>query len=109
MLSMRSPGHNRSVVLLLILTTTGLAGGALWAQDQALSVPVIIEVVGAVREPGDPLGVTVARKHAYLCAADDGLHIVDVSDPNKPLKVGTCATLRCATDVTVRDQYAYVA
>src|SRR5262249_33274697 len=88
---------------------TVLFAAPAWSQGQATSFPANIEVVGAVREPSDPLGVTVAGKHAYLCAADDGLHIVEFSDPKKPVKVGTCATLERATDVAVRDQYAYVA
>jgi hypothetical protein len=96
-------------MLWLILSTTVLVAAPAWSQDQATSFPANIEVVGAVREPSDPLGVTVAGKHAYLCAADDGLHVVDVSDPKKPVKVGTCATLERATDVAVRDQYVYVA
>ena len=112
MLCVRSHDHNRvipAVMLWLILSTMVLVVAPAWSQDQATSFPANIEVVGAVREPSDPLGVTVAGKHAYLCAADDGLHIVEFSDPKKPVKVGTCATLERATDVAVRDQYVYVA
>lgn len=108
MLKKLSPNRiNASVAALLVLVLTTVKPS--WSQDHAKPRPVLIELVGAVEQPRDPLGVTVTGKHAYVCAAADGLHVMDVSNPNKPIKVGTCTTLGSATDVAVRDQYAYVA
>jgi len=93
----------------VVLATTLGPSAPLWSQDRPEPHSVIVNEIGVVRESGDPLGVTVAGSHAFLCAADDGLHVFDISNPHKPLKVGACTTLENAMDVVVRGRLAFVA
>ncbi len=72
---------------------------------------VLLERVG--QWPGQDevpgLGVAVAGSYAYLASGTNGLHVVDVSDPANPRRVGSCDTPGSAWGVTVTGHYAYVA
>jgi hypothetical protein len=72
---------------------------------------VAVELVGRVHADnrGDPMGLAVVGSWAYLTAADDGLFVVDVSNPAAPKRVGSCRMLGSAKDITVAGHYAYVA
>ena len=54
---------------------------------------VAVELVGRTNDgsaPG-PLGLTVAGDYAYLAAWRRGLCVIQVSSPQAPKEVGTCA------------------
>ena len=53
----------------------------------------------------------VEGSYAYLAgvANDAGLIIVDVSDPSKPLRLGSYKDKTCSESVTVAGSYAYLA
>lgn len=72
---------------------------------------VAVKLIGKVNvdNRGDPMGLTVAGKWTYLTAADDGLIVVDVSNPAAPQRVGSCRLLGSARDIAVAGRYAYVA
>jgi parallel beta-helix repeat protein len=55
-------------------------------------------------------GVDVVGHTAYVAQQDEGLHIVDVSDPYKPLLRGTYSspTMESANEVVVEGGFAYV-
>lgn len=58
--------------------------------------------------PGIVQGISVSGEYAYV-AAEWGVHIFDISEPTAPAEVGFFATPGVAKDVTVDDQYAYIA
>lgn len=66
-----------------------------------------LELVGQLA--GVAHHVTVAGQYAYVGDGDGGLHIVDVSDPERPSAVGFVATPGYVKDVAVADGYAFVA
>jgi len=72
---------------------------------------VAVKLVGKVNADnrGDPMGLTVVGKWAYLTAADDGLFVVDVSNPAAPKRVSSCRLPGSARDIAVAGRYAYVA
>jgi hypothetical protein len=54
-------------------------------------------------------GVAVVGGYAYIADYDDGLRVIDVSDPAHPAEVGHYDTPGHAYDVVVVGDYAYVA
>ncbi|HUG75684.1 MAG TPA: Ig-like domain-containing protein [Acidimicrobiia bacterium] len=58
---------------------------------------------------GFPNGIDVDDGYAYVASGADGLHIVDVSDPERPLRLSTWNTPGNANDVRVAGFHAYVA
>jgi len=54
-------------------------------------------------------GVYVSGSYAYVADEDDGLRIIDVSDPSSPSEVGFYDTGGSALGVYVSGSYAYVA
>ena len=58
---------------------------------------------------GFAYGVTVVGNYAYVADNDNGLQIIDISDPTAPSLTGTFDTSGFAYDVTVVGNYAYVA
>ncbi|MCG2721624.1 MAG: S8 family serine peptidase, partial [Thermodesulfovibrionales bacterium] len=69
------------------------------------------KIVGYLYMPGEvsAYSVDVSGNYAYLAAGDLGLQVVDVTNPAKPLSVGSYATPGYAYDVFVSGNYAYVA
>ena len=83
-------------------------------------------LVGSYNTPGRALGVVVSGNYAYVAdgsSPDDvsnrysltgsgsngNFQVIDISDPTKPLAVGSCETPGTAYDVDVSGTYAYVA
>ena len=92
-----------------------LEGNHVWmADDSALvrtidvSVPSTPVEVSAWDVSCTTWGVDAVWDHAYLANTWDGLHILDISDPNAPTRVGTVDTSN-ANDVVVEGSYAYLA
>ncbi len=57
--------------------------------------------VGSWGSPGDAQAVVVAGGYAYLADGNEGLWILDISDPSKPVPVGHYDTGGHANDVAV--------
>jgi len=66
------------------------------------------ERVGRVTLPSAIRGIHVVDGYAYVADTDDGLRIVDVSDPAHPMEIGFYKTRR-TWDVYVEGRYAYLA
>jgi len=75
------------------------------------TVRVLVERVGQWPDQGGVagFGVAVVGSYAYLASGTNGLHVVDVSDPTRPRRVGGYDTKGKAWRVAVSGQYAYVA
>jgi hypothetical protein len=98
--------HYRMYCLLAMVLGLGLGSHA-----PLLAMELTPEVVG--RWPsfrvGQPSAVTVAGNFAYVSAWQGGLHVIDISDPLNPKRVGGLLECGAAHDVTVSGNYAYVA
>jgi hypothetical protein len=57
----------------------------------------------------DPMDIFIKDNYAYLVDRFEGLVICDVSDPNNPVKVGSCKTTGRLERVFVNGNYAYIA
>ena len=73
-----------------------------------ISIPAVPELAGRFDTADNVRDVAVLGKRAYLANAM-GLQIVDVTDPDKPLRLGGRATPGIATAVAVTIRHAYVA
>ena len=54
-------------------------------------------------------GVDVSNGIAYLAEPDNGVEVIDVTDPASPQKITTVAGTKGACDVHIHDDYLYVA
>lgn len=64
---------------------------------------------GSLTLSGWASGVAIAGHHAYVASGDAGLHVIDLSDPANPRRVGGFNTAGWAVGVVVADNLAYVA
>ncbi len=78
-----------------------------------VSDPAAPAELGSVDLAGQPRGVDVVDGLAVVAAGPAGVHVVDVTDPFSPTRLGTAATrvggASDAADVVVRGRLAYVA
>ncbi len=65
-------------------------------------------LVGEADLPGEAQKVKVVGNHAYVACRQDGLQIVDVSNPAAPVRIGSYNTTGYATHVDVWNNYAIV-
>ncbi|MFH0790104.1 MAG: PKD domain-containing protein [Candidatus Omnitrophota bacterium] len=66
-------------------------------------------LMGSFNAASGPLyGVYVCGKYAYI-VLKEGLQIVDITQPNNPVLVGSCSTPDIAYDIFVSGYYAYIA
>ncbi len=68
-----------------------------------------IEPLGMLDTPGDSWEAVVRSNYAFICDYASGLHIVDISDKNNPVQVGTHDTPGYATRAFILGDFAYVA
>jgi hypothetical protein len=90
-----------AIVSLGILPSRALAACADYANA--------IHWLGDVEIPGNAQRVDVSGNYAYVTANEDGLVVVDVSDPAHPMIAGSVDTPGYCTGVEVRDGFAFVA
>lgn len=50
----------------------------------------------------------VVGRYAYIAVCGSGLRIIDLSDPNNPIPVGSIGGLGCSISVQVAGKYAYI-
>jgi hypothetical protein len=55
-----------------------------------------------------PVGVHVSDGRAYVACGQDGMVVIDVGGPTKPLRLGSCDTPGCATAVRTFSSHALV-
>ncbi len=85
------------------------AGSCLWIIDASTPTsPTVASSYCPAWFSGTMNEVAVSGSYAYIAAADYGLMIVDVSDPQHPAEASTFST-STADGVAVADGYAYVA
>ena len=65
--------------------------------------------MGGFNTPGSARNVVVSGKYAYVAEEQNGLRIIDISDPTNPIEVGYYDTPGTAHAVAVKNQYAYIA
>lgn len=66
-------------------------------------------VVAQWDSPGQPQGIAVDGRFAYLCDNANGLHVLDVSDPAAPVLLGTVPALNYAYDADPEGVNVYLA
>ncbi|UCD19689.1 MAG: T9SS type A sorting domain-containing protein [candidate division WOR-3 bacterium] len=58
---------------------------------------------------GSPVDVCISGDYAYIAAGSNGFQVIDISDHDNLMLVGSCATPGYAVDVCVSGDYAFVA
>jgi len=66
-------------------------------------------IIGSADTAGTAWGITVAGNYAYIADFGEGLHVIDISNPQKPLTIGSVDTPDLALDIIVAGDLAYVA
>jgi hypothetical protein len=91
-------------------TVTVTADGAADSPWQiTVDQPAVIALTGSCVTPGYGRDVYVLGDYAYVADGDEGLRIIDVSDPSSPTPAGNCDTQDDARGVFVLGGYAFVA
>ena len=75
--------------------------------DSALGTPPILD--GTYDTPAFAVGLALRDQYVYVADDDSGLHVIDISEPHNPTRVGGWHTPGEALDVVIRDGLAYVA
>jgi hypothetical protein len=70
---------------------------------------VNFEYLGSTLPDDNLLGFSVAGDYAYIAGQHMGMFVVDISNPNNPLALGSFDTPGLAWDVYVDGNYAYLA
>ena len=65
--------------------------------------------IGRLRLPGLVKGIALQGDHAYVANAEDGLRVVDISNPASPTQTGALPLSGNAVAVQVSGSFAYVA
>jgi len=96
--------------LLALATSTGTTTFAV-SSSGALTISQIDPTFASSTSDGSggALKVFVSGNYAYVADHTDGLEIYDISDPKKPVKIGSVDDGGNANDVFVSGNYAYVA
>lgn len=72
--------------------------------------PTLVGYVDTSHTPGAmALSIAVANGYAYIAQVEDGLTVVDVSDPTEPFEVPYSSTFNRAKSVATNGSYVYVA
>ncbi len=66
-------------------------------------------VVAEWDSPGQPQGIAVDGRFAYLCDNANGLHVLDVGDPEAPVLLGSLSSLNYAYDADPEGVNVYLA
>lgn len=67
------------------------------------------QIVGWVDTPGYACAVDVSSSYAYVADDNEGLQVIDISDPSNPVLVASVDIRGWTEDVYLSDSYAYVA
>ncbi|UCG52213.1 MAG: Ig-like domain-containing protein [Candidatus Latescibacterota bacterium] len=71
--------------------------------------PFVMTLAGSYDTPGMARKLVVAGDYAYVGDGDNGLQVLDITDPTNPTFAGAYVTLSDARDVALAGDYAYVA
>lgn len=86
---------------------TAVSGAGAYALH--LKTTLALELLGRFNPQGYSLDVRAANGLAYLVVGTKGLLVVDVSDPSRPVEIGSNSTRGYAQSVAVSGNVAYVA
>jgi uncharacterized membrane protein len=99
-----------------LFDSPGEAGGVLADGSAGLRIVDVMDPadpseLGFYETPGRPVELFVSENYAYMAEYNEGVLILDVSNPITPTLAGTYqySTTGYANDVFVQDDYAYVA
>ncbi len=70
--------------------------------------PEYIHRLGTYRSSSYPLGIHVVGPRAFVANGEDGLLVLDISNPSQPIRVGSLATSGQARGIQVVGNLAYV-
>jgi len=107
--SVDTPGHTLNVAVsgtYAFVADDGGYDGRGSLQVIEISDPRNPRIVGSMVTPGHAGAVGVAGSYAYL-AESDGLHVVDITNPERPALVGECAA-GSASGVAVSETHVYM-
>jgi len=86
-----------------------LAAGSLEVMNVAIPwYPFIVGSTGGVLL-GSTQAVAVSGSYAYVVCTDDGLKVIDISNPSSPQVVGSLPTDNYMEDIAISGSYAYIA
>ena len=70
---------------------------------------VNLTFVGGYDTPGWAIDVAVFGNYAYVADYENGISVVNISNPMAPILVGSCDTAGEARTIAIAGDYAYVA
>ena len=86
----------------------GQCGGHLWLVDT--TDPAFANPAGSLDlSPGFAVAASTQGSYAYIAARQDGLRVMDLSQPDSPREIGAYQTPGFAMDVAVQGGHAFVA
>ena len=86
----------------------GQCGGHLWLIDA--TDPAFANPAGSLDlSPGFAVAASTQGSYAYIAARQDGLRVMDLSQPDSPNEIGAYQTPGFAMDVAVQGDHAFVA
>ncbi|WP_321416950.1 PGF-pre-PGF domain-containing protein [uncultured Methanomethylovorans sp.] len=97
MVPVKNKSHIINILLLFLLLSTTIASA------DEIEVDFITQYGESIYD------VAVVGNYAYIANHENGLAIMDISDPSSPTLVGSCDTAGTAWDVVVSGNYAYIA
>ncbi len=68
-----------------------------------------IQQIAYAHPGGVTYDVEVKGNLAFVIAGVNGLHVFDMSDPERPVEIGSVGTPDCAMSICIREDFAYVA
>jgi hypothetical protein len=84
--------------------------GSNFVQDARVSLfPGGLYIKAYVDTPGEAFGLYISGRYAYVADGSAGFTVIDISNPDSPIIIGSVDTPDSAVDVYVSGNYAYVA
>jgi hypothetical protein len=91
-----------------VVTASGSYGGRPGVKIYDLQWPSFPMAVQFVETFGEAARVAVSDNTIYVAQRTDGLEVIDISDPNNPVKIGAFGTDFEITDVAVDNGFLFV-
>ncbi|MCL0082383.1 SpoIID/LytB domain-containing protein [Dehalococcoidia bacterium] len=89
-----------------LIAETGWVNEYITATADLIDLP---RIIGSVDTPGSAIDVFISGNHAFVADREDGLRIIDVSNPRSPIIIGSIDTPDWAVDVSISGNHAFVA
>jgi len=99
---------NRLTIITLAVLMTGLIIGPVRADNDCLDYGDYLRIAGHVETPGRAFDVAWDGSHAFVADEEGGLQVLDVSDSDAPIIVGSLDFDEACNAVVVHDGYAFL-